>query len=370
MSRGRYHRSDRTEILERVRSTAGLPAPFPSNGTSAASAALPIGDLGDFERIAQPFNNDVLRLEQINCRGRDPSDETTSIVRPASLMRFRLMTNRAVTRSVSPTQPFHKPGLGLDTTTNTDGLKPCAHDENIGPSLKAQSASTCCIVTASCRGSFEPSIRASARRRMQSSSRRRWHWASPYGDNSRCWPSPALSRTSRPTWSSARPRSDCATARSGAQCSLQPAAFVTPIGPLVPLLAIIISLMMLAGATSEQLLGGAVALVSGGVLFIANNMFPQWAARKNANGGKTKGEGRASTSDILSKAADLRGAPKWSSVSSAGDVPVKSLTVRCNSTFPPHRRGKYRRERGGPKHRSFTAIGFAGTLPSRSFVQR
>jgi hypothetical protein len=43
----------------------------------------------------------------------------------------------------------------------------------------------------------------------------------------------------------------------------------------VPLLAIIISLVMLAGATSEQLLGGAVALVAGGVLFIANNMFPQ-----------------------------------------------------------------------------------------------
>jgi basic amino acid/polyamine antiporter, APA family len=69
-----------------------------------------------------------------------------------------------------------------------------------------------------------------------------------------------------------------ATIRFGS--AVQPAAFVTPVGPLVPLLAIIISLMMLAGATSEQLLGGAVALVAGAVLFLANDMFPQWATRR------------------------------------------------------------------------------------------
>jgi zinc transporter ZupT len=51
-------------------------------------------------------------------------------------------------------------------------------------------------------------------------------------------------------------------------------------GPLVPLLAIIVSLLMLAGATREQLLGGTLALLAGAVLFIANNMFPQWATRK------------------------------------------------------------------------------------------
>jgi basic amino acid/polyamine antiporter, APA family len=67
---------------------------------------------------------------------------------------------------------------------------------------------------------------------------------------------------------------------SSFRSAVQPAAFVTPIGPLVPLLAIIISLMILAGATTEQLLGGAVALVAGVVLFMANKLFPQWATRR------------------------------------------------------------------------------------------
>jgi amino acid transporter len=62
--------------------------------------------------------------------------------------------------------------------------------------------------------------------------------------------------------------------------AVQPAAFVIPMGPLVPLLAIIISLLMLAGATSEQLLAGAVALLAGAVLFIANIVFSRWATRR------------------------------------------------------------------------------------------
>jgi basic amino acid/polyamine antiporter, APA family len=53
--------------------------------------------------------------------------------------------------------------------------------------------------------------------------------------------------------------------------AVQPALFVVPMGTLVPLLAIAVSLLMLAGATRQQLLGGAVALIIGAVLFIAND---------------------------------------------------------------------------------------------------
>jgi basic amino acid/polyamine antiporter, APA family len=52
--------------------------------------------------------------------------------------------------------------------------------------------------------------------------------------------------------------------------AVPPALFVLPMGTLVPLLAIAVSLFMLAGATRQQLLGGAVALIIGAVLFIAN----------------------------------------------------------------------------------------------------
>jgi amino acid transporter len=55
--------------------------------------------------------------------------------------------------------------------------------------------------------------------------------------------------------------------------AVAPALFVIPAGTLVPLLAIAVSLLMLAGATRQQLLGGATALVVGAVLFIANNWF-------------------------------------------------------------------------------------------------
>jgi hypothetical protein len=41
----------------------------------------------------------------------------------------------------------------------------------------------------------------------------------------------------------------------------------------VPLLAIIVSLLMIAGATRQQLLGGAVALLAGAVLFVVNDRF-------------------------------------------------------------------------------------------------
>jgi APA family basic amino acid/polyamine antiporter len=54
--------------------------------------------------------------------------------------------------------------------------------------------------------------------------------------------------------------------------AVEPALFVVP-GTLVPLLAISVSLLMLAGASRQQLLGGAAALGVGAALFIANNWF-------------------------------------------------------------------------------------------------
>jgi basic amino acid/polyamine antiporter, APA family len=55
--------------------------------------------------------------------------------------------------------------------------------------------------------------------------------------------------------------------------AVEPALFMIPAGTLVPLLAIAVSLLMLAGATHQQLLGGAAALAVGAALFIANNWF-------------------------------------------------------------------------------------------------
>ena len=55
------------------------------------------------------------------------------------------------------------------------------------------------------------------------------------------------------------------------QATVKSATFVIPMGRLVPLLAIVVSLLMLAGATRQQLLGGGVALIAGAALFIAND---------------------------------------------------------------------------------------------------
>ena len=52
---------------------------------------------------------------------------------------------------------------------------------------------------------------------------------------------------------------------------VSPATFVIPLGPIVPLLAIAVSLTILAGATSDQLLGGAAGLAVGAALFFAND---------------------------------------------------------------------------------------------------
>jgi amino acid transporter len=52
---------------------------------------------------------------------------------------------------------------------------------------------------------------------------------------------------------------------------VRPATFVIPFGPMVPLAAIAVSLVVLAGATRAQLFGGAAGLVVGAALFIAND---------------------------------------------------------------------------------------------------
>jgi basic amino acid/polyamine antiporter, APA family len=55
------------------------------------------------------------------------------------------------------------------------------------------------------------------------------------------------------------------------QAVVNPATFVIPLGPVVPVLAIAVSLAILAGATGAQLLGGALGLIAGAILFFAND---------------------------------------------------------------------------------------------------
>ena len=50
---------------------------------------------------------------------------------------------------------------------------------------------------------------------------------------------------------------------------VKPATFAAPLGPLVPALAMIVSLAIVAGATREQLLGGGAALIVGALLFLS-----------------------------------------------------------------------------------------------------
>jgi amino acid transporter len=57
---------------------------------------------------------------------------------------------------------------------------------------------------------------------------------------------------------------------------VKPATFVLPMGALVPILAIAVSLLILAGATRAQLVAGCVALTVGAGLFLAND----WVCRR------------------------------------------------------------------------------------------
>jgi amino acid permease len=51
------------------------------------------------------------------------------------------------------------------------------------------------------------------------------------------------------------------------QDRVKPATFVVPFGPAVPLAAIVIAMLVLAGATTVQLRNGALALLAGAVLY-------------------------------------------------------------------------------------------------------
>lgn len=48
---------------------------------------------------------------------------------------------------------------------------------------------------------------------------------------------------------------------------VRPATFVAPLGPLIPVLGVVLSLAVLAGASREQLVGGAAALAAGAILY-------------------------------------------------------------------------------------------------------
>jgi amino acid transporter len=61
--------------------------------------------------------------------------------------------------------------------------------------------------------------------------------------------------------------------------AVAPATFVIPFGPLVPLAAIAVSLLILAGATREQLVGGAMGLAAGAALFVLRHSGERWQAR-------------------------------------------------------------------------------------------
>src|SRR5947199_7315172 len=56
--------------------------------------------------------------------------------------------------------------------------------------------------------------------------------------------------------------------RSRFKDRVKPATFTVPLGPIVPAIAILVSLAVVAGASRLQLLGGTLALVAGAVLFL------------------------------------------------------------------------------------------------------
>src|SRR5262249_22332962 len=51
---------------------------------------------------------------------------------------------------------------------------------------------------------------------------------------------------------------------------VKPASFVAPLGPVVPMIAIAVSIAVVAGATRQQLLGGTAALAAGAIFFALN----------------------------------------------------------------------------------------------------
>jgi basic amino acid/polyamine antiporter, APA family len=53
--------------------------------------------------------------------------------------------------------------------------------------------------------------------------------------------------------------------------TVKPPTFTVPLGPVIPVAAIVIALAMLAGARREQLLAGVIALAAGAVLYVIAN---------------------------------------------------------------------------------------------------
>ena len=52
------------------------------------------------------------------------------------------------------------------------------------------------------------------------------------------------------------------------QGRVKPATFTAPFGPVVPVVAILVSMAVVAGASRVQLLGGTMALATGALLFL------------------------------------------------------------------------------------------------------
>ena len=67
--------------------------------------------------------------------------------------------------------------------------------------------------------------------------------------------------------------------------AVKPAVFSVPFGPLIPSLAIVIALAILAGATPQQLRSGMIALAAGAVLYAVALVSP--SARRNTAAGET-----------------------------------------------------------------------------------
>ena len=66
---------------------------------------------------------------------------------------------------------------------------------------------------------------------------------------------------------------------------MKPATFVAPLGPLVPIVAIVVSLAVVAGATKAQLVGGGTALVIGALLFAVRGNRTSRPASAEPSGG-------------------------------------------------------------------------------------
>lgn len=66
---------------------------------------------------------------------------------------------------------------------------------------------------------------------------------------------------------------------------VNPPTFVIPFGPVVPVLAVAVSLLILAGASRAQLIGGAVGLAAGAMLFLANDRFGRLRPEASAGQG-------------------------------------------------------------------------------------